>query len=381
MSENNGAGRRALDVAVVGGGQAGLAVGYYLRRTGLSFAIFDAGGGPGGAWRRGWDSLTAFSPALYSSLPGWIMPGGTGKYPSRDEIVGYLSRYEERYELPVHRPARVDEIRRESEHLAVRMGTVRVRARAVVSATGTWSAPRTPDYPGRELFQGEQVHSAHYRSPEPFAGKRVLVVGGGNSGAQILAEVSKVANATWVTLDEPEFLPDDVDGRVLFERASARYSASQKREEAESEVGPALSLGNIVMLPPVREARERGALKSVRPFDRFTEYGVVWPDGTEERVDDVVWCTGFGPALDHLRPLGVVGADGRIETSGEAGTHSVVEPRLWLVGYGDWTGYASATLIGAGRTARATAAEITDSLKEESPPATNAAGRPEVQQI
>ena len=388
MSENNRAGRRALDVAVVGGGQAGLAVGYYLRRAGLSFAIFDAGKCPGGAWRRGWDSLTAFSPALYSSLPGWIMPGGTGKYPSRDEIVGYLSRYEERYELPVHRPARVDEIRRESEHLVVRMGTVRVRARAVVSATGTWSAPRTPDYPGRELFEGEQVHSAYYRSPEPFAGKRVLVVGGGNSGAQILAEVSKVANATWVPLHEPEFLPDDVDGRVLFERASARYSArysvrnaSAQEDHKEGTGGPALSLGHIVMLPPVREARERGVLESVKPFERFYDEGVVWPDGTQEPVDAVIWCTGFKPALDHLKPLGVVGADGRIETSGEAGTHSVVEPRLWLVGYGDWTGYASATLIGAGRTARATAAEISDSLKEESPPATNAAGRPEVQQI
>lgn len=352
-------GGRVLDVAVVGGGQAGLAVGYYLRRTDLSFAIFDAGEGPGGAWRHGWDSLTAFSPALYSSLPGWIMPGGTERYPSRDETVGYLSRYEERYGLPIHRPARVEEVRREGEHLVVRMGAVRVRARTVVSATGTWSAPRVPDYPGREIFEGEQVHSSRYRSPEPFAGKRVLVVGGGNSGAQILAEVSKVADATsWVTLEEPEFLPDDVDGRVLFERASARYAASQRGEEAGSGAGPALSLGNIVMPPPVREARERGALKSVRPFERFTQGGVVWPNGTEERVDAVIWCTGFGSALEHLRPLGVVGSDGRVKTAGDAGTRAAGEPRLWLVGYGDWTGYASATLIGAGRTARATAGEI-----------------------
>ncbi len=351
-----------LDVAVVGGGQAGLAVGYYLRRSGLSFAIFDAGEGPGGAWRRGWDSLTAFSPALYSSLPGWIMTGGTERYPSRDETVDYLARYEERYGLPVHRPARVEEVRREGGHLVLRMGAVRVRARAVVSATGTWSEPYVPDYPGREAFGGEQVHSSRYRSPEPFAGKRVLVVGGGNSGAQILAEVSKVADATWVTLQVPEFLPDDVDGRVLFERASARYAAPEKGEEAGSDGGTALSLGNIVMLPPVREARERGALKSVRPFERFTEAGVVWPDGTEEAVDAVIWCTGFRPALEHLRSLGAVGADGRVKTTGAAGTRSAAEPRLWLVGYGDWTGYASATLIGVGRSARATVREIERAL-------------------
>ena len=347
---------------MVGGGQAGLAVGYYLRRSGLSFAIFDAGEGPGGAWRYGWDSLEAFSPALHSSLPGWIMPGGTEKYPSRDETVEYLSRYEERYGLPIHRPAPVEEVRREGEMLVLRLGKVRVRARAVVSATGTWSEPRVPYYPGRERFRGEQIHSSRYRSPELLAGKRVLVVGGGNSGAQILAEVSRVADATWVTLEEPAFLPDDVDGRVLFERATARYAASQ-RGEAESDGGPSLSLGNIVMLQPIREARERGALKSVRPFEGFTEGGVIWPDGTEEPVDAVIWCTGFGPALDHLRPLGVVDSNGRVKTVGAAGTRAAGEHRLWLLGYGDWTGYASATLVGVGRSARATVEEIRESLE------------------
>ncbi len=129
---------------MVGGGQAGLAVGYYLRRSGLSFAIFDAGEGPGGAWRHGWDSLTAFSPALHSSLPGWIMPGGPERYPSRDETVGYLSRYEERYELLVYRPARVEEVRREGEHLVLRMRAVRVRAGAPASRRRFPSASLPP---------------------------------------------------------------------------------------------------------------------------------------------------------------------------------------------------------------------------------------------
>jgi putative flavoprotein involved in K+ transport len=109
------------------------------------------------------------------------------------------------------------------------------------------------------------------------------------------------------------------------------------------------------MVPPVREARKRGALESVRPFRGFTEEGVVWSDGTEEPIDAVIWCTGFRPSLEHLEPLGVIGEDGRVETDG---TRSVLERRLWLVGYGDWTGYASATLIGVGRTARSTVEEI-----------------------
>lgn len=117
------------------------------------------------------------------------------------------------------------------------------------------------------------------------------------------------------------------------------------------------------MVPPVRDARDRGVLQSTRPFERFTTAGVVWPDGTEERMDAVIWCTGFRPALAHLRPLNVVEEDGRVRLDG---TRSVREPRLWLVGYGNWTGFASATLIGVGRSARATVAEIESALASSS---------------
>jgi putative flavoprotein involved in K+ transport len=341
---------------VVGGGQAALAVGYYLRRrTDLSFAILDSEDGPGGAWRHGWDSLRGFSPARYSSLPGRLMPGGEEKYPTRDEVVNYLADYERRYKLPVRRPVRVEGVYREEGRLAVKMDRVRLPVRAVASATGTWRRPHVPDYPGRGTFRGEQIHSAHYVRPEPYAGKRVLVVGGGNSGAQVLAEVSRVADTSWVTSKEPPFLPDDVDGRVLFERATRRYRSMQEGNEGE----PVGGLGDIVMVPPVREARDRGALESVRPFGSFTEEGVVWPDGTEEPIDAVIWCTGFRPSLGHLEPLGVIGDDGRVDTDG---TRSVLERRLWLVGYGDWTGYASATLVGIGRTARSTVEEIEGEL-------------------
>ena len=348
-------------MAVIGGGQAALAVGYYLRRrTDLSFVILDSENGPGGAWRHGWDSLRGFSPARYSSLPGRLMPGGEDKYPTRDEVVDYLANYEKRYELPVRRPVRVEGVYREEGRLAVGMDHVRVPARTVVSATGTWRHPHVPDYPGRETFRGEQTHSAHYVRPEPYANKRVLVVGRGNSGAQILAEVSRVAETTWVTLKKPTLLPDDVDGRVLFERATRRYRSMQQGNEEE----PVGGLGDIVMVPPVREARDRGVLESVRPFGSFTEEGVVWPDGTEEPIDAVIWCTGFRPSLGHLEPLDVIGDDGRVDTDG---TRSVLERRLWLVGYGDWTGYASATLVGVGRTARSTVEEINEEIAGEVP--------------
>ncbi len=347
---------KSLDVVVIGGGQAGLAVGYYLRRTGLSWAILDAQQGPGGAWPRAWDSLRLFSPARFSSLPGWLMPGGTDDYPARDAAVDYLAQYEARYGLPVERPVRVRAVRREDGRFAIDTDSGEWRADAVVSATGSWARPFVPDVPGRELFRGIQLHSAAYRSPDALAGRRVLVVGGGNSGAQILAELSLVARATWVTLAEPTFLPDHVDGRYLFDQATEQYRARKEGRPAP----PPADLGDIVMVQPVREARERGVLRAVRPFARMTEHGVVWPDGREEAVDAVVWCTGFRPALDHLRPLGVVEPDARVRVEG---TRSVREPRLWLVGYGNWTGYASATLIGVGRSARATVDEIARALR------------------
>lgn len=347
-----------IDVAVIGGGQAGLATGYYLRRHDLSFAILDAEGGPGGAWRRTWDSLTLFSPAPWSSLPGWQMPGGAERVPDRAAVLDYLSAYERRYDLPVHRPARVRAVRRDGAAFAVETDAGDWRARAVVSATGTWRRPLWPWYPGQGEFAGLQIHSAHYRSPDAFAGRRVLVVGGGNSGAQILAEVSRVAEATWVTRRPVRFLPDDVDGRVLFDRATAVYRAL-----ASGVAGPPSSgegLGQIVMTPAVREARERGVLRSAGPMARFTPTGVVWPDGRETPADAVIWCTGFRSALGHLAPLGVLGARGRVAV---AGTRSLAEPRLWLVGYGEWTGFASATLIGVGRSARATAEGIAAALE------------------
>lgn len=340
------------DVTIIGGGQAALSVAYFLRRTQRSFQLLDAEQAGGGAWQHGWDSLRLFSPAAWSSLAGWPMPGTGETYPERDHVVHYLRAYEQRYALPVERPVQVSAVTRIGQGFAVQAGERSWAARAVVSATGTWRKPFVPDIPGRADFAGTQLHSAHYRRPEPFAGQRVLVVGGGNSGAQILAEVSqRAAQTLWVTQHEPAFLPDDVDGRVLFERATARWRAQQEGRSVDALPG---GFGDVVMVPPVVEARARGVLRAVRPFARLTPEGAVWADGSARPFDAVIWCTGFRPALDHLAPLGVVQAD---QVAVE-GTRATDVPGLWLVGYGDWTGAASATLVGVMRSARSTAAEI-----------------------
>ncbi|MGW6054347.1 ArsO family NAD(P)H-dependent flavin-containing monooxygenase [Streptomyces sp. NPDC055189] len=342
------------DVVVIGGGQAGLAAGYHLRRQKLDFVILDAQNHPGGAWRHTWDSLHLFSPAAFSSLPGRLVPAQSGEeYPDAGHVVDYLADYEQRYDLPVQRPVRVSAVRPEGERLRVETDAGTWSARAVVSATGTWWRPFLPAVAGRELFTGRQLHTVGYRSAADFAGQRVVVVGGGNSGAQIAADLALAGvELTWVTQRPPRFLADDIDGRALFDAATARRRAL---DAGRTGTGGVASLGDIVAVPPVRAARDGGLLKAQPMFRRLTGGGVEWTDGTSARADAVIWCTGFRPALSHLAPLGLRGPRGRIAT---AGTRAVGDPRVHLLGYGDWTGPASATLIGVGRPAREMARDV-----------------------
>ncbi|MET9835685.1 ArsO family NAD(P)H-dependent flavin-containing monooxygenase [Streptomyces lavendulocolor] len=346
-----------LDVVVIGGGQAGLAAGYYLRRQGLDFVILDAQTTPGGAWQHTWDSLHLFSPAAFSSLPGRLMPTQPGEeYPEAGHVVAYLSDYEKRYDLPVQRPVQVTGVHDDGRLLRVETDSGTWHARTVISATGTWWRPFLPAVPGRADFAGRQLHTVSYRRPQDFTGRRVIVVGGGNSGAQIAADLAYDTELTWVTQRPPRYLADDIDGRALFDAATARRRAI---DGGRTDTGGVASLGDIVAVPPVREARDRGLLQAAPMFTRLTHHGVEWADGTRADQDVVIWCTGFRPALSHLSPLGLRGSRGHIATYG---TRSVEEPRLHLLGYGDWTGPASATLIGVGRPARDAAREIAELL-------------------
>ncbi|MFD1275828.1 ArsO family NAD(P)H-dependent flavin-containing monooxygenase [Streptomyces kaempferi] len=342
-------------VVVIGGGQAGLAAGYHLRRLGIEFVILDAQATPGGAWQRTWESLHLFSPTAYSSLPGRFMPPQPGQvYPDAGHVVEYLTGYEKRYELPVERPVRVTGVHRDGPFLRVAADSGTWQARAVISATGTWWRPFLPAVPGRSAFAGRQMHTVEYRSPDDLRGRQVMVVGGGNSGAQIAADLAYDAQLTWVTQRPPRFLADDVDGRALFDAATARRRAL---DSGRTDTGGVASLGDIVAVPPVREARDRGLLKARPMFSRLIPGGVEWADGTHADADAIIWCTGFRPALSHLAPLRLRSRRGHIAVDG---TKAEGEPRLYLLGYGDWTGPASATLIGIGRPARDTARQIAE---------------------
>lgn len=175
-------------------------------------------------------------------------------------------------------------------------------------------------------------------------------MGGGNSGAQIAADLAPTATVRWVTQRPPRFLPDDIDGRALFDLATRRVRGDG------AGIG---TLGDIVAVEPVRRARDAGLLNAHPMFDQLTPTGPRWSDGSTWECDAVVWCTGFRPDLGPLARLGLRAPGGRIPTDG---TRSLQDGRIHLLGYGDWTGPASATLIGVGRTTRQAVAQIAEQI-------------------
>ena len=347
-------GGRHHDVIVIGGGQAGLAAGFYLRRHGIDFAILDAQDSPGGAWQHMWESLHLFSPAQFSSLPGWQMPMTDG-YPDTAHVVDYLARYEHRYQLPIHRGVTGEAVHRKESGFQLKASDGEWTARVVVSATGTWGQPFIPALARNSSFTGAQLHTVQYGKPQDFAGMRVAVVGAGNSGAQIAADLTGHATSVrWVTHKTPRFLPDDVDGRMLFQIANQRYRALKAGLPAPAGIS---ELGDVVAVPSVRRVRDSGQLHRMPMFTRLGTNGPEWTDGSSWPCDVIIWATGFRPALRHLAPLRLQREDGHPVTNGTQYRH---DPHLHLLGYGDWTGPAAATLIGVGPVARDMAAQIKD---------------------
>lgn len=330
------------DVLIIGAGQAGLAVHYYLRRSGLSIGHICASEQPGGSWPHTWESLRLFSPARISSLPGYRLTLPPDSYPSPVQIANYFADYERHYGFEIQRPVQALLTTGFGPfHTTLSTGKT-VTSSFVVNATGNASRPFVPFFPGNHTFQGTQIHSRWYRSPEQFRGQRVCVVGGGNSGAQIAADLIGRAEVTWCTLKPPRFLPDSFDGAALFRIARAHVAGTSDITVSD--------LGDIVMVPPVKRALEAGVLQATPMFERLTSTSAFWSDGSSRNFDAIVWCTGFRPALSHLR-----GYDLDLE-----GTALRCAPGMHLVGYGDWVGPAADTIIGVGPFAKAAARAIID---------------------
>jgi cation diffusion facilitator CzcD-associated flavoprotein CzcO len=332
----------ATEVVVIGAGQAGLSAAYHLRRRGFApytgFVVLDADTAPGGAWAHRSPSLRMATVHGFHDLPDFELPPPDPAAPAREVVPGYFAAYEARHALPVVRPARVGAVRDLGERLLVESAAGNWSARALINATGTWTRPFLPHYPGH--FGGRQLHYADYRGPESFAGQRVLVVGGGASAIQLLSELAEVAETVWVTRREPVFR----DGPFTAETGRAAVAMVEQRVAQGLPVRSVVSVTGLGPSVALRRAEQLGALHRRPMFDRLTEHGVAW-GGTEEPVDAIVWATGFRAEVGHLAPLGLREPGGGIRLDGTA---AAADPRVHLVGYGP-----SASTVGANRAGRA----------------------------
>lgn len=356
-----------VDVVVVGAGQAGLSSAYFLRRAVFEpdsgFVVLDRSPQPGGAWQFRWPTLTFATVHGVYQLPGMAFPQPDEHTPVARLMSRYFAEYERAFDLRVRRPVQVQRVSDDTAgRLRVDTDTGILSARALINATGGWDKPFWPRYPGQERFAGRQLHTADYRGPAEFAGRRVVVVGGGASAIQLLIEIAEVAADTlWVTRRPPEFTtrPFDTEwGRAVEARVADRVRRGLPPESVVKATGYPLTAEVVA-------ARERGVLDRQPMFDRITPDGVAWNDGRHESADVILWCTGFRAALDHLTPLRLRRPGGGIAVDG---TRVVDDPRIHLVGYGP-----SASTIGANRAGRAAVREIRRYLAETDEPALRAA--------
>ncbi|MFI9506130.1 NAD(P)-binding domain-containing protein [Nocardia sp. NPDC052566] len=361
-----------LDILVIGAGQAGLSAGYHLQRLGLrpehDFLIVDHSPGPGGAWQFRWPSLTLTTVNRVHDLPGMsfaeTLPPDAATAPAATAVPHYYELYEKRFDLRVRRQVSVtvvcdrdaDGNRCDGRGSVLNVetdsaGTIRVRG--LINGTGTWEHPFIPRYPGAETFAGRQLHTHDYHSPDEFAGKHVVVVGGGISAVQLLDEISQITTTTWVTRTPPRFR----DGTFGEEMGREAVAVVEDRVRRGLPPGSVVSVTGLRLDDRLRAAKARGALERLPMFQRIEPDGVRWADGSFQRADVILWATGFRSALDHLAPLRLRGPGGGITMTGRLATQVAVDPRVHLIGYGP-----SASTIGANRAGRAAAVELTTYL-------------------
>jgi putative flavoprotein involved in K+ transport len=298
----------ALDVLVIGAGQAGLALGYHLQRAGLRFTLLDAAPRVGESWRTRWDSLRLFTPAEFCSLPGMRFPAPAGTYPSKDDVAGYLERYVRTFELPVQLGTSVRRVTRESDGtFCATAGDRSFRARHVTVATGPFQQPLIPGVATGLSPAVRQLHSTDYRRPQDVPTGRVVVVGAGNSGLQIADELAAAGREVTVAIgSRPRTVRQRPLGKDLFWWLT-RTGLLDKT--ADTRLAARFQARELVIGTSFRSLRRRGI--TLRPRLTATDGSLVhFADGAAQRTEAVVWATGFRADYGWLDVPGAL-VDGR----------------------------------------------------------------------
>jgi putative flavoprotein involved in K+ transport len=341
---------QTVETVIVGGGAGGLAVGYHLTRHDRPFVVLDAQQRIGDSWRTRWDSLRLFTPAKYSGLPGWPMPAAANSFPTKDEVADFLQAYADHFAMPTRTGVRVTGVSRRDGRYVVEYGDERLDADHVVVATGANRAPRVPEFAGELNREILQLHSSDYRNPAQLRDGAVLVVGVGNSGAEIALEVSRTHRTV---------LSGRPSGQIPFKHgpAMARFVFPVVRFVGHHVLTVRTPMGrrarpNFVAhgAPLIRTKTKDLEAAGVEMLPRTTgaEGGLpVVADGRVADVDTVIWCTGFRPDFGWI-DLPVFADDGHpVHDRGVA----VGEPGLYFVGMPFQYAASSEALPGMGRDA------------------------------
>jgi putative flavoprotein involved in K+ transport len=332
-----------VDVIVIGAGQAGLSAGYYLKAAQKSFVILEAHDRIGKSWSQRYDSLVLFSPRRYSSLPGLKFPGEPFSYPTKDETAQYLETYAKAFELPIQLSTNVTSVHKQEGKFIVETNSQTFSSDAVIVAAGPFHTPFIPEA-ASQLTAG-QLHSSDYLNPSQIVESSVLVVGAGNSGSQIAAELSRTYQVSLSASHRLKFFPMNIGRKPIFwyfdklgfftKQISTRLGKwinNQPEIIYGTELKQGIKEGRITIKPRVVQAQDRK---------------VTYADGTEETIDFVVWATGFKPHYPWLQIENVLDQQGRpLHSRGVSPVHG-----LYYVGLPKQTCRGSALLGWVGRDA------------------------------
>ena len=314
--------------------------------------ILEASDRPTGSWPRYYDSLRVFSPAAYSSMPGMPFPGAADHYPGRDEVTDYLERYAAGLDVEIQTNAVVETIRQDGKGFVVLTEDGRsVPASGIVAASGSFSNPYLPRLPGENTFTGELVHVADYRNPTSYARKRVVVVGAGDSAAQVANELAPVATVTIASRHPVRFIPQRLGGKDVH------YWFRETGFDTLPAVWLSKITGGSVVTDSVgfEQTLAEGRVDRRPMFTALDGGQVVWSDSQREPVDAIILATGYRPSLRYLRELGALDQDGAPRhVGGISSTHV----GLVYVGLEFQRSYASNTLRGVSDDARAVIAPL-----------------------
>lgn len=298
------------DVIIIGSGQAGLSMGYYLKKTALSLVIIDQNTRIGDTWRNRYDSLTLFTPPLYSSLPGLRLKKERNCMPTKDDIADYLENYAKTFSLPVQLGIHVKNVSKIDDFFSLETNKGVVEARTLVVATGPFHTPRIPSFSKKLSKDIVQLHSSSYKNPSQLKDGNVLVVGAGNSGAQIAVELANTHKTYLSTIGKLRFLPLFIMNKNIFWWFDKIGILKATRD---SFIGRKLQLyGDPIFGTQLKTKMKAGLVHLRERTKTASENEVIFADASPLKVDNIIWATGFRPNYDWLNLPNLVDKQGNI---------------------------------------------------------------------